>query len=102
MIDLKKPLEAFGDSINDTRVTLIGTASNNRVIVEWWNGVIWSFTKKEDGDYYSGPNMKLRNCKADWEKAFDEWQGQPAEQDYSVRQTFKEAFEAGRLWEKKK
>jgi hypothetical protein len=44
----------------------------------------------------------VRNVKEPWEKAFDDWQGQPAEQDYSVRQTFKEAFEAGRLWEKKK
>ena len=33
-----------------------------------------------------------------WLQAFELWKGQPAEQDYSVEQTFKEAFELGRSW----
>jgi hypothetical protein len=101
MIDLKKPLESVGPNLNETPVTLIGLASGNRIVVEWPTGSIWSFRKNEKGVYYSGQHIFLRNCKADWEKAFDEWQGQPAEQDYSVRQTFKEAFEAGIKWSKK-
>jgi len=95
MIDLNKPLEAVGPDMDNTPVTLIGVASCNRVVVEWPTGGIWSFTKNENGVYYSGRYIQLRNCKAAWEKAFDAWQGQPAEQDYNVKQTFKAGYEAG-------
>jgi hypothetical protein len=93
MIDWTKPLETE----KGNKVYYIGLDPRNtfKVVLVTHGGSYFS-VYKDTG--YDGPNkigLCVVNSKEPWEKAWDHWQGQPAEQDYSVKQTFKEAFQLG-------
>jgi len=99
MIDWKKPLVC--NSFADPKVHFIGFTPNNcHAVVISTTGTLYKVdlnTSRIVGSNADG--CKVENQKEPWEKAWNHWQGQPAEQDYSVKQTFKEAFELGLKWQ---
>jgi outer membrane protein assembly factor BamB len=74
------------------------TIKGNKVVVETQDGTIYAAYK--DTGLVQGQLgfVRVTNPPQEWKQAFELWKGQPAEQEYSVEQTFKEAFELGRNW----
>jgi HD superfamily phosphohydrolase len=99
MIDLKQPLAIY--TVHNqlyVEVEFRFQTKAGKIVVETEHGNVYVFMKDGRVVDSSITTYKLKNIVQEWKQAFDLWKGQPAEQDYSVEQTFKEAFELGRSW----
>jgi len=96
MIDWSKPL--YTTAFTGHTVYFIGfTPDGEQAVVQSSSGALYKAYRTTGQLVNSSTTVK--NKREDWEEAWLKWNGQPVEQDYSVQQTFKEAFELGRTWD---
>jgi hypothetical protein len=98
-VNWKEPLriEGLGQAPLSCKV-LTNNLKGDKWVVETEDGTVYAAYK--DTGLVQGQLgfVQVTNPPQEWKQAFELWKGQPAEQDYSVEQTFKEAFELGRSW----
>jgi hypothetical protein len=92
LIDWEKPLVVA--SWPKPEVTKVGVSTKGEILLESSRGVIYK-ANPLTGAISGNESCKVTNKAEPWLEAFDRWQGQPEEQDYSVKKTFEAGFQAG-------
>lgn len=99
-VNWKEPLQIEGLGQAPLTCTLLvsSTKKGDKVVVETADGTVYAAYK--DTGLVQGQLgfVRVTNPPQEWKQAFELWKGQPAEKEYSVEQTFKDAFELGRSW----
>jgi hypothetical protein len=99
-VNWKEPLriEGLGQAPLPCTLLVSSTKKGDKVVVETADGAVYAAYK--DTGLVQGQLgfVRVTNPPQEWKQAFELWKGQPAEKEYSVEQTFKDAFELGRSW----
>jgi hypothetical protein len=98
-VNWKEPLQAEVLGVTTLPLKLLTfNSKGDKAVVELADGTCY-FADKYSGVIEGQKGFaRVINRLEPWKEAFDQWKGQPREQDYSIEQTFKEAFELGRSW----
>jgi hypothetical protein len=98
-VNWKEPLQIEALGVTTLPCTLLMfNLKGDKAVVELADGTGF-FADKRSGLIEGQRGFaRVINVPQEWKQAFELWKGQPAEKDYSVEQTFKDAFELGRSW----
>lgn len=95
-VDWTKPLQIEGlEKAPLACKFLTFNLKGDKHIVETVEGAVYAAYKESGLLQGQLGFVRVTNKLKPWEEAFDRWQGQPAEQDYTVKKTFEAGFEAG-------